>query len=193
MSWEIIPEEILLQILFYLKHDEICRVGSICKRWLLISKDEILWRRVLRRDFKLRHLNISHTDVQCWRREYQRMVDQCPRVCETVLDQHTDEVLFVSFSRCGQLFVTCSKDGFFIIWKITRFILGNIFLIISTIKYFRSGTAEARHIQDMKVHGWIYTWAAKFNKSSTKLLVAGVFDEVDGGVAVFDVSGDVPR
>jgi len=103
------------------------------------------------------------------------MVDQCPRVCETVLDQHTDEVLFVSFSRCGQLFVTCSKDGFFIIWKITR-----------------SGTAEPRHIQDMKVHGWIYTWAAKFNKSSTKLLVAGVFDEVDGGVAVFDVSGDVP-
>ena len=47
----------------------------------------------------------------------------------------------------------------------------------------------ALHSQDMKkCSHWIYTWAAKFNASCTMLLVAGVFDEVDGGVAVFKVA-----
>ena len=49
-----------------------------------------------------------------------------------------------------------------------------------------------QHREDMKVHDWRYTWAAKYNTTDTMLLVSGVLDEVDGMVAVFQVasSGD---
>ena len=33
---------------------------------------------------------------------------------------HTDEVLHVSFSHAGDKFVSCSKDGVFIVWGLDR-------------------------------------------------------------------------
>ena len=68
------------------------------------------------------------------------MVDQTPAVCSGVLLElqvispvltpasevlegplgHTDEVLHVSFSNAGDKFVSCSKDGVFIVWGLDR-------------------------------------------------------------------------
>ena len=60
-----------------------------------------------------------------------------------------------------------------------------------TFSYFSDGTGSLLHRQDMTPYGWRYTWAAKFNTSSTLLLVAGVIDDVDGSLAIFQVGFNV--
>ena len=117
MSWELVPEELLLQIFSHLSYQEVCKAGRVCSKWWKVSKDDILWRKILRRDFKIK---ASVGLGQNCRRQYQRMMDECPKVCHQVLDAHGDEVLFVSFSSSGEMFVTCSKDGTFIVWKLSR-------------------------------------------------------------------------
>ena len=56
--------------------------------------------------------------------------------------------------------------------------------------HFSDGTGSLLHRQDMTPYGWRYTWAAKFNSSTTLLLVAGVIDDVDGSLAIFQVSSN---
>ena len=104
--------------------------------------------------------------------EYRRLTDEVPSVCSQTLTAHFDEVLHVSFSHSGSEVITCSKDGTFIMWEVGA---GNNLLL--------------RHHEDMTQYGWIYTWSARYNSSDTLVLVAGVVDEVDGKIAVFERSG----
>ena len=43
---------------------------------------------------------------------------QCQFSFHQVLGVHTNEVLHVSFCQSGDKFVTCSKDGSFIVWRV---------------------------------------------------------------------------
>jgi F-box and WD-40 domain protein 5 len=52
-EWVYLPENVLLQILFYLSPREILNVGICCKRYNRISKDDYLWRKFFQRDFKV--------------------------------------------------------------------------------------------------------------------------------------------
>ena len=106
MSWELVPEELLLQIFSYLPYQEICKAGLVCSKWWKVGKDDILWRKILRKDFQLKES--VGVRQNCWR-QYQRMIDECPKVCHQVLDAHSDEVLFVSFSSSGELNACCDK------------------------------------------------------------------------------------
>ena len=117
MNWELVPEELLLQIFSHLEYQEICKAGLVCSKWWKVSKDDILWRKILRRDFKLQ----KYVGQSC-RRRYQQLKDESPKVFHKVLDAHNDEVLFVSFSSSGNMFVTCSKDGTFIVWNLSRYV-----------------------------------------------------------------------
>ena len=172
MSWVSIPEELLIQIFSYLCHQDIIAAGKCCKRWSSISGDDLLWRLVTKRDYNIPGLNLANRiPVRSgWKEEYQRMKDETPEICYQVFHEHKDEVLHVSFSNCGRMFVTSSKDGSFIVWSIDE-------------------SLECRILDkvDMTPHQWKYTWAAKFNTTSTLLLVAGVRDEVSGFLAVFDM------
>jgi F-box-like len=52
-EWVYLPENVVLQILFYLSPREILNVGQCCKRYNRISKDDYLWRKFFQRDFKI--------------------------------------------------------------------------------------------------------------------------------------------
>jgi len=173
MMWHSLPEELLLQLFSYLKHGEIISVSKTCKRWNQVGRDDILWKRLIRRDFKIPESRSRSPICQTWKKEYQRLVDQTPVVCTEILEAHEDEVLYVSFANSGKYFVTCSKDGTFIVWKISS-----------------QGRVTLHHKEDMTEYGWKYTWAAKFNQSSNLLMVAGVMNDVDGKIAMFMLSED---
>ena len=87
-----------------------------------------------------------------------------------VLTAHTDEVLHVAFCQSGDRFVTCSMDGNFIVWRV------------------KSEGARLEHREDMRRYNWRYTWATRYNQAASLLLVSGVMDEVDGALAVFEVT-----
>jgi len=124
------------------------------------------------RDFLIEdHSRLDNVEASSWRSEYQRLVDHTPEICTEVLDAHTNEVLHVSFCQSGDKFVTCSKDGSFIVWR------------------DRDEVITMEHREDMTRHNWLYTWASRYNQSSSLLLVSGVIDEVDGILAVFEVTG----
>ena len=38
---------------------------------------------------------------------------------------------------------------------------------------------------DMEAYQWLHTWAAQYSPSDTKLMVAGVVNEMGGEVAIF--------
>ena len=89
------------------------------------------------RDFMIEdRRRLDNLETSSWRAEYQRLVDNTPEICTEVggvllhafkdlifklaqvLDTHTNEVLHVSFCQSGDRFVTCSKDGSFIVWSV---------------------------------------------------------------------------
>lgn len=106
-----------------------------------------------------------------WLLEYRRLSDEVPSELAQTLEAHNDEVLHVSFAHSGKELITCSKDGSFIVWEVAE-----------------DNTLSLRHKEDMRRHGWIYTWSARYNSTDTLVLVAGVIDHVDGKIAVFQRS-----
>lgn len=51
--WCYLPENALLQIFSYLDYKDILNAGLVCKNWNNISYDDLLWRDIFRRDFKI--------------------------------------------------------------------------------------------------------------------------------------------
>jgi len=53
-----IPDKILLHIFSYLRHKDLCRIASVCKKWRSMAYDSRLWVRVsLRPEFSELHVN----------------------------------------------------------------------------------------------------------------------------------------
>lgn len=59
-------------------------------------------------------MNIS-TGASSWKDEYERLSSRIPFVQAQRLNGHTHQVLHVSFSHNGEMFSTCSKDGYVIV------------------------------------------------------------------------------
>ena len=129
---------------------EVARAGQSCRRWQVLSTDNILWRKIIFRDFRIENRSrLDNLETSSWRAEYQRLVDNTPEICTEVsrvflhtfedlssqlvqvLDTHTNEVLHVSFCQSGDRFVTCSKDGSFIVWSV-RYVFSMMILVIRT-------------------------------------------------------------
>ena len=91
----------------------------VCKSWSRVSRDKLLWRALLARDFNKTELFLREaagTDVS-WISEYRRMVDEMPACLAQTLTTHDDEVLHVAFSHDGKQISSCSKDHHVIIWN----------------------------------------------------------------------------
>lgn len=173
MSWELLPEPLLFSILQTLPYEEIIKVGFICKRWNVVSMDNLLWKKVLCRDFQITLKTKIHPSGNSWKEEYKRLVDDTPNVLSEELSGHQDEVLHVSFSNSGKHFVTCSKDGFLIVWDIDQ-----------------TGITSLRYYEDMKKYGWHFTWASKYNSNDSLLLVAGVINDINGEIGIFECTDE---
>lgn len=172
-GWENIPEPVLILILRRLKIHDVASCSVVCHRWAEITRDNLLWKWLLRRDFRTDTTTIR-PGAACWRDEYERLVDRVPKVRVQSLTLHTDEVLHVAFSHDGNDLVSCSKDHKIIIWQREK-----------------NGVHFKKHfLQDMGIYNWVHTWAAQFNSSDTRLMVAGVVDQISGEIAIFNTGRD---
>lgn len=139
-EWVYMPENVLVKIMMYIEVREVLDMGSCCKRWYRISRDDWIWRKAFQKDFGLplnkkvglkpgkspfKSLNrrdsddsieiITSSGAETWYAEYKRLTYNVPMVLTDVLTAHSHQVLHVSFSHSGKLFCTCSKDGFVIV------------------------------------------------------------------------------
>ena len=100
-TWDSLPEELLLKIFFFLdakvrlhkSHErmlfilcqDVARVGRTCRKWQDLSADDVLWRKIILRDFQIEDRSrLDSMEASSWRAEYQRMVDQTPEICTEV-------------------------------------------------------------------------------------------------------------
>ena len=52
-QWDLLPEPIFLQVASLLSVSDLVNVSRTCRRWWDLSKDDYLWKRLFRRDFKV--------------------------------------------------------------------------------------------------------------------------------------------
>lgn len=170
--WNYIPDPMLLQIFQYLSAKELLDAGRTCRLWNRVSYDELLWKQLFYKDFKIdRSVGIVPGKTS-WLQEYKRLSYHTPTVCSEILTEHAHQVLHVSFAHNGTMFATSSKDGYIIVWEST---------FPATEKYYH----------DMKTFSWKYTQFSQFNQSDTLLLVSGVHfgtpNSTSGEIAVFSL------
>ncbi|XP_059473589.1 F-box/WD repeat-containing protein 5 [Neocloeon triangulifer] len=172
--WLLLPDQVLLHIYQFLTGPELLRVRQVCQRWHRVGCDEFLWRDLLHTDYKVDKSIGLPPGRTSWMEEYYRLTACVPMLETEVLREHAHQVLHVSFSHNGKMFVTCSKDGWILLWD--------------------SGyPAKVKHQHDMKQFSWKYTQYSQFNSTDTLLLVSGVHfgtpHSTSGEIAVFSLQG----
>jgi F-box/WD-40 domain protein 5 len=110
--WQKFPDVILLKIFTYLQARELLVISQVCRSWSRVAYDELLWKDLFYRHWKIKRSIPMAPDKYSWREEFLRLNAQTPLLESEVIKQHTDQVLHVSFSHNGEMFATCSKDGF---------------------------------------------------------------------------------
>jgi WD40 repeat protein len=110
--WNTVPEPVILYIFQHLPLEDVVTCSLVCKAWHSATCQNILWKRLLIRDFKLASDTPIKDGRSGWKSEYVRLIDQVPCKLVQTLTKHTDEVLHVAFSHDGKEFVSCSKVVF---------------------------------------------------------------------------------
>ncbi|XP_063792243.1 F-box/WD repeat-containing protein 5 [Pseudophryne corroboree] len=170
----LLPDSILYQIFLSLGPADLLSAGLVCRRWYSVSRDDFLWKELFYRHYRVqRHIH-RYPGTDSWYEEFQRLRDTAPCVEVQRLQEHTDQVLHISFSHSGDLCATCSKDCTVKIWS-TKHPLSLL------------------HSANMRPHHWSYTQFSQFNSDDTLLLVSGVFvgphNSTAGEIAVFSLDG----
>ena len=64
---------------------DVARAGRTCRKWQDLSADDVLWRKIILRDFQIEDRSrLDNMEASSWRAEYQRMVDNTPEICTEV-------------------------------------------------------------------------------------------------------------
>ena len=157
--WSNLPDSLLLHIFGFLSPKEIVLASEVCQNWWRLSKDEVLWKRILQRTlFSGGKDNIGLPRVSSsWFGEFQWVYQNTPFIEGQVLKQHTDEVLHVAFSHDGKLLASSSKDCSVILWCVDD--------------RYRVSVKEKMNFEG---HNWEYVQFSEFNANDTLLLVSGV-------------------
>ncbi|XP_005112407.1 uncharacterized protein LOC101854616 isoform X2 [Aplysia californica] len=170
-----LPDSIFLHIFEYLPFSSVGALARVCRRWRCISSDELLWREVFLRHYKLPKTTVMPAKACSWRSEFKRLHYHTPVLLTEERKEHKDEVLHISFSHNGTMFATCSKDGFFKVWECTH-------------------PCRLLFKMDMKnTFSWKFTQFSQFNETDTCLLVSGVYFgrfSTSGEIAVFNLQDD---
>lgn len=173
-DWNLLPEHLLLRIFCYLSAQSVLNCSLMCSKWHRITYDELLWKKLFYHDYNIDPSIPMSPGKKSWMEEYKRLSYHTPSVESEVLYEHKDQVLHVSFSRNGDMFATCSKDGFVKVWNSTY-------------------PVTLRYKYNMKMLTWKYTQFSQFNETDTLLLVSGVHFGVlstSGEIAVFSLIGE---
>ncbi|KAI9565671.1 hypothetical protein GHT06_009463 [Daphnia sinensis] len=159
---------------WHLPDHDILNLSSVSQTWYRVSRDELLWKSLLKRDWNINPTIGIAPGKTSWFSEYLRLWQHTPILETEVLKGHTHQVLHVSFSHNGKYFATCSKDGYVMLWD-------------------AGYPARIKHYYDMKVYSWKNTQFSQFNESDTLLLVSGVHfgnHSNTGEIAVFNLEED---
>ncbi|XP_055375273.1 F-box/WD repeat-containing protein 5-like [Condylostylus longicornis] len=168
-NWWSIPQEVFIKILLNLETKDILSLASVCNRYNEMCKDDYIWRKLFHRDFMVDTLVELRPGASSWKAEYKRLTFNIPVVLTEVLEQHSHQVLHVSFSHDGKMFATCSKDSSVILWNSEH-------------------PCSVKGVQHMEKYSWKSTHFSQFNKTDTLLLVSGVlFGSSMGEIAVFSI------
>lgn len=173
-DWNLLPEHLLLRIFCYLSAQSVLSCSLTCSKWHRITYDELLWKKLFYHDYNIDPAIPMSPGKKSWMEEYKRLSYHTPAVESEVLYEHKDQVLHVSFSHKGDMFATCSKDGFVKVWNSTY-------------------PVSLRYKYNMKMLTWKYTQFSQFNETDTLLLVSGVHFGVlstSGEIAVFSLVGE---
>ena len=156
--WTDLPDNLLLHIFGFLTPKEIALAGEVCRDWLRISKDEMLWKRLFHDTlFGSSRNNVESPRSSSWFEEFKWIHLNTPLVEGQVLQEHTDEVLHVTFSHHGKLMATSSKDCSVILWRVVN-----------------CHHVSMMQKMEFEPHNWEYVQFCQFNASDTLLLVSGV-------------------
>ncbi|BFF93438.1 F-box/WD repeat-containing protein 5 [Drosophila madeirensis] len=176
-GWWALPEPALLLIFERLNVHDLLQASLCCRRWHSIANDDLLWRQKFQENFRASPSVPLKPGAESWRSEYQRLSTKIPFVQAQRLEPtvennhgHTHQVLHVSFAHNGEMFATCSKDGYVIIWSSQH-------------------PCKEKYAHNMKQFSWKYSQYSQFNQSDTLLLVSGVHfgspQSTSGEIAVF--------
>ncbi|XP_011368217.1 F-box/WD repeat-containing protein 5 isoform X2 [Pteropus vampyrus] len=152
----LLPDSLIYQIFLSLGPADVLAAGLVCRQWQAVSRDEFLWREQFYRYYQVARDVPRHPAATSWYDEFRRLYDTVPCVEVQTLQEHTDQVLHLSFSHSGCQFASCSKDCTVKIW--------NNDLTISLL-----------HSADMRPYNWSYTQFSQFNQDDSLLLASGVF------------------
>ncbi|XP_061396334.1 F-box/WD repeat-containing protein 5 [Musca vetustissima] len=170
--WWSIPEPVLINVLRLLEPQDILNASATCRRWYEVANDNILWKHKFQQHFRTDPSIPLKPGAASWKDEYARLTSRIPFVQAERLYGHTHQVLHVSFSHNGEMFATCSKDGYVIIWNSNH-------------------PCTERYFHNMKHFSWKYTQYSQFNQSDTLLLVSGVHfgapHSTSGEIVVFTI------
>lgn len=141
-KWFYMPDFVLLIIFQYLNPRQLLTAGEVCKSWNRVSRDELLWKALFYRTYKIDtsvgimpgenfffFLRVAFVDnfvnvvfhffflqgKTSWLSEFKRLAYHIPLVETETLKEHGHQVLHVSFSHNGKMFATCSKDGWVVV------------------------------------------------------------------------------
>ncbi|XP_068151561.1 F-box/WD repeat-containing protein 5 [Drosophila tropicalis] len=176
-GWWALPEPALLKIFNYLGVNDLLQASSTCSRWNDVAHDDLLWRSKFHQQFRASPSIPLKPNAESWHAEYKRLSVHIPFVQAQRLEPtvehnhgHTHQVLHVSFAHNGEMFSTCSKDGYVIIWHADH-------------------PCREKYAHNMKQFSWKYTQYSQFNQTDTLLLVSGVHfgspQSTSGEIAVF--------
>jgi len=171
MSLGNIPDSLLLNIFLGLELNDIYNCSRTCKRWYRVCQDEFLWKKLFLSRYSIEDKQYKSSHSNSWQFEYKRLFYHSPLIESEILEEHTDQVLHVSFSHNGTLFATCSRDGYVRVWS-------------------SSYPATCKYSANMKSFNWSYTHFSQFNETDTLLLVSGVHfgdHSSSGEIAVFSL------
>lgn len=152
---DLLSDPLLVHIFSFLPARNVAFVGRVSKRWYRITNDDIIWKKLFYRDWKISRLVARANEKDSWKQEYIRLQYNIPRVQSEILTEHSDKVLHVSYSHNGKMFATSSVDGSIKLWN-------------------SDYPATIRCSHNMKQHKWVYVHHSKFNRDDTHLLVSGV-------------------
>ncbi|XP_074661844.1 F-box/WD repeat-containing protein 5-like [Tubulanus polymorphus] len=169
--WQRLPDVILLKVFTFMPMETLLNVSEVCRSWYRVAYDELLWKDLFYRTFKISRKIPRSPGKTLWRHEYRRLHFHIPKVESEVLSSHKDQVLHVSFSHNGEMFASSSKDGSIKVWDATF-------------------PAKLKYSHNLKELTWKYTQYSQFNSSDTLLLVSGVHFgsySTSGEIAVFSL------
>ena len=118
-DWADINEYVLLSVLSHLQCGDISRCALVCRRWLLVTRSDLLWRLKVRERLPSWPASCPLSPgTSTWREEHRRLVEQVPRHPTSLSTlHHHGAVTDLAFSSSGEMMATCGEDARLVVWR----------------------------------------------------------------------------